>query len=91
MTDVHVIHFWSPTCPPCKAIKPTLDTIQEEFEGQLDWNSVNIKEDPKRYGAKFNISVVPTIVVFKGNTEVGRYSGTQIAIIYALIRKGLTA
>jgi putative thioredoxin len=91
MTDVHVIHFWSPTCGPCKVIKPTLEMIKEEFEGKLDWNSVNTKEDPKGYAARFNVSVVPTIIVFKGNTEVGRYSGTQIAIIYALIRKGLAA
>jgi thioredoxin 1 len=91
MSDVHVIHFWSPTCGPCKVIKPALEDIKEEFEGKIDWNSVNTKEDPKGYSQKFNVSVVPTIIVFKGNTEIGRYSGTQIAIIYALIRKGIAA
>ena len=91
MSDVHVIHFWSPTCGPCKVIKPALEDIKEEFEGKIDWNSINTKEDPKGYSQKFNVSVVPTIIVFKGNTEIGRYSGTQIAIIYALVRKGLAA
>jgi thioredoxin 1 len=91
MSDVHVLHFWSPTCGPCKVIKPALEDIKEEFEGKIDWNSINTKEDPKGYSQKFNVSVVPTIIVFKGNTEIGRYSGTQIAIIYALIRKGIAA
>jgi len=89
MTDVHVVHFWSPTCGPCKVIKPALEDIKEEFEDKIDWNSINIKDDPKGYTQKFQVSVVPTIIVFKGNTEIGRYSGTQIAIIYQLIRKAL--
>jgi thioredoxin 1 len=91
MSDVHVIHFWSPTCGPCMVIKPSLEMVKEEFEDKLDWNSVNTKEDPKGYTQKFGVSVVPTIIVFKGNTEIGRYSGTQIAIIYQLIRKALAA
>lgn len=91
MTDVHLIHFWSPTCGPCQVIKPSLEMVKEEFEDKLDWNSVNTKDDPKGYARKFGVSVVPTIIVFKGNTEIGRYSGTQIAIIYQLIRKALAA
>ncbi len=91
MTDVHLLHFWSPTCGPCMTIKPSLEMIKEEFEDKLDWNSVNTKDDPNGYARKFGVSVVPTIIVFKGNTEIGRYSGTQIAIIYQLIRKALAA
>ena len=90
MTDVHVLHFWSPTCGPCKVIKPALEDIKEEFEGKIDWISINTKEDPKGYTRRFEVSVVPTIIVFKGDTEIGRYSGTQIGIMYQLIRKGLS-
>ena len=91
MTDVHVLHFWSPTCGPCMTIKPSLEMMREEFEDNLDWISVNTKDDPKGYAQKFGVSVVPTMIVFKGNTEIGRYSGTQIAILYQLIRKALAA
>lgn len=90
-TGVHVLHFWSPTCGPCMTIKPSLEMIKEEFEDKLDWISINTKEDPKGYARRFEVSVVPTIIVFKGDTEIGRYSGTQIAIIYQLIRKALAA
>jgi thioredoxin 1 len=91
MTDVHLIHFWSPTCGPCMTIKPSMEMIKEEFEDKIDWNSINTKDDPKGYAQKFGVTVVPTVIVFKGNTEIGRYSGTQIAIIYQLIRKALSA
>jgi thioredoxin-like negative regulator of GroEL len=72
-------------------IKPSLEMMREEFEDKLDWISVNTKDDPKGYTQKFGVSVVPTMIVFKGNTEIGRYSGTQIAILYQLIRKALAA
>ena len=88
---IHVLHFWSPTCNPCKVIKPALEDIKEEFEGKIDWISINTKEDPKGYAPRLGVSVVPTIIVFKDDTEIGRYSGTQIAIIYQLIRKALAA
>ena len=89
MTDVHILHFWSPTCGPCMTIKPALEDIKEEFEGKIDWISVNTKEDPKRLSGRFQVSVVPTFIAFKGNVEVGRYSGTQIGVIYQLIRKAI--
>lgn len=88
---IHVVHFWSPTCNPCKVIKPALEDIKEEFEGKIDWVSINTKEDPKGYAPRLGVSVVPTIVVFKDELEIGRYSGTQISIIYQLIRKALAA
>jgi len=91
MTDVHVVHFWSPTCGPCMTIKPSVEMLKEEFEDQVDWISVNTKDDPKGYASRLGISVVPTFVVFKGQTEIGRYSGTQISIIFSLIRKALAA
>ena len=91
MTDIHVLHFWSPTCNPCRVIKPALEDIKEEFEGRIDWISINTKDDPKQIAHRYQVAVVPTIIVFKGNTEIGRYSGTQIAIIYQLIRKALSA
>jgi thioredoxin 1 len=88
---VTVFHFWSPTCGPCKVIKPALEDIKDEFEGQIEWISINTKEDPKAIAPRLGIAVVPSFVVVKDGAEVGRYSGTQIALIYTLIRKGLNA
>jgi thioredoxin 1 len=86
---VTVFHFWSPTCGPCTVIKPALEMLKEEFEGRIEWLSINTKEDPKAVARLMNISVVPTIVVVKDGMEVGRHSGTQIGIFYTLVRKAL--
>jgi thioredoxin 1 len=88
---IHVVHFWSPTCTPCKVIKPALEDVKEEFEGKIDWISINTKDDPKGYASRLGVTVVPTFVVFQGDVEIGRYSGTQISILYQLIRKALAA
>lgn len=90
MSGVVVLHFWSPTCNPCKVIKPALDDIKEEFSDKIqEWVSINTKDDPKQISHKFQVAVVPTIIVLKHNQEVGRHSGTQVAIYYSLIRKAL--
>jgi thioredoxin 1 len=88
---VTVFHFWSPTCNPCMVIKPALEDIKEEFEGSIEWISINTKEDPKGVAIRLGISVVPSFVVVKDGLEIGRYSGTQVGIVYALIRKALAA
>jgi len=94
MSLVHVLHFWSPTCGPCMTIKPTIEMIKEDLTekhgDQVDWISINTKDDPKGRARSLNISVVPTFVVFKGDVEVGRYSGTQIAILLAIIGKAFS-
>ena len=86
---VTVFQFWSPTCGPCMVIKPSIEDLKEEFEGRIEWISINTKDDPKAVARVLNVSVVPTIVVVKDGMEVGRHSGTQIGIFYTLIRKAL--
>jgi thioredoxin 1 len=86
---VTVFHFWSPTCNPCMVIKPALEDIKEEFEGRIEWISINTKDDPKAAAPRLGITVVPSFVVVVDGTEIGRYSGTQIGILYTLIRKSL--
>jgi thioredoxin 1 len=92
MSGVVVLHFWSPTCNPCRVIKPALEDMKEEFSDRIqEWVSINTKEDPKSVAQRFGVSVVPTLVFLKNNQEVGRHSGGQIGIYYTLLRKACAA
>ena len=75
-------------------IKPSIEMLKEDlaekYGDKIDWNSINTKEDPKGLSFSLGITVVPTFVVFKDNTEVGRYSGTQISIVISLINKAFS-
>ena len=88
MNNVTIIHFWSPTCNPCKVIKPAIEDLKEEFS-QATWISVNTHQDTEGYAAKYKVSVVPTMIVLKQGIEIGRHSGSSIGIYYTIIRKAL--
>lgn len=90
---VVVFHFWSPTCAPCKAIKPMIEDLKEEFS-QLEWLSVNTHDDQNDYKSKFGVQVVPTVVVavFKEDGSLmasEKHSGTSPAGYYRILRNGL--
>ena len=89
-SNITVLHFWSPTCRPCQVIKPAIEDLKEEFS-QMKWISVNTHDDKEGYARKANVSVVPTIVVFKNDAEVARHSGSAIGIYYTILRKALAA
>lgn len=92
MSGVVVLHFWSPTCGPCRVIKPALEDLKEEFAEQIqEWVSINTKEDPRGVAQRFGVTVVPTLIFLKNNVEVGRHSGSQIGIYYTLLRKAIAA
>ena len=91
MSNVVALHFWSPTCNPCKVIKPAMDDIKEEFADRVQFVSVNTHDDPQGYAAQFKVAVVPTMVVLKDNVEIGRHSGSSVGLYYTIIRKALSA
>ena len=91
--SITAYHFWSPTCGPCKVIKPAIEDLTEEFSN-IQWISVNTHDDQKNHTEEFGVKVVPTIVVVvkDGNGEfkyVGKESGTTMANYYRLIRTAL--
>ena len=93
--SVTAYHFWSPTCAPCKVIKPAVEDLKEEFS-QIKWVSVNTHDDTDKYAELYSVTVVPTIVVvsIKDDGEIvsiEKQSGTNIAGYYRIIRNGLRA
>ncbi len=86
-------HFWSPTCGPCKVIKPAIEDLKEEFEN-VTWISVNTHDDKEDYSTKFGVTIVPTIVVTvvdDSNKIIysERHLGTRMAEYYRIVRSAL--
>jgi thioredoxin 1 len=76
--------FSSPTCPPCTALKPVVEDLKEEFS-DLQWNHVNIKNDPAGLTQKYGVKQVPTIVVETAN-GIQSHSGTVAMGYYRILR-----
>ena len=82
-SDVPVlVDYWAEWCGPCKMIAPVLEEIADEYEGKLKVCKLNIDEN-EQTPPKFNISGIPTLMLFKnGNvdaTKVGALSKSQLA------------
>lgn len=84
-----VIVFASPTCAPCKQLKPELE-FQSKHRG-FPMRVVEMKFENQAEFAKYEVRSVPTVVCHDGDQEIGRFIGgmTTTAIEAKLAEWGL--
>jgi thioredoxin 1 len=69
----HVFYFTADWCGPCKKVRPIIqELIQEGYSFQII--DVDIE---KELVEKFEISSVPTFILFKNEKSIKRISGAQ--------------
>ena len=73
-----LVDFWAPWCGPCKMVAPEFVKLARETAGQFVIAKVNT-EDLSSLSARFRISAIPTMVVFKNGLEVARQAGAMPA------------
>jgi thioredoxin 1 len=74
-SDVPVlVDFWATWCGPCKAMAPHLQNLADELDGKLKVVKVDIGDNPETPSA-YNVSHVPTLVLFKGGQAVDQHVG----------------
>jgi thioredoxin 1 len=71
-----LVDFWSPSCAPCRRLAPVIDEIAGEAGGRFRVGKVNAWEQPD-LAVRYQISAVPTILVFKGGDVVNSVVGYQ--------------
>ena len=88
--SITAYHFWSPTCGPCKVIKPAIEDLKEEFP-VVEWITVNTHDDPENRAGIYGVKIVPTIVVIASDDNgqvisTEKHSGTVMAGYYRILR-----
>ena len=73
---VSLVDFWATWCGPCRMINPIIEKIAKDFSGQLTVGKVNIDEN-SGLAEEFNVSSIPTILIFKDGKEVDRLVGAN--------------
>lgn len=75
-----LVEFYTTWCPSCRAMEPTLDGLARELEGRAKVVKVNVEDEPF-LASDYQITAVPTFVVFKGGLLRGGYRGAKPAAV----------
>ena len=71
-----LVDFWAPWCGPCHQMAPGYVQVAK----QLEPNVRVVKADTEAIAslsARFNIRMVPTMMLFSGGKEIGRRPGAM--------------
>ena len=82
---MQVYFFTSQTCGPCKAVKPVMTELQDDYK-QIQWRMVDTAVD-SALASTYEVTHVPTMVAVYNGAEVGRHSGTQMMGYFALVKR----
>ncbi|RQD82334.1 MAG: thioredoxin [Methanocalculus sp. MSAO_Arc2] len=69
-----VVDFWAEWCGPCRQVAPVIEALSHEMAGRVSFAKCNTDEAP-RITRKFNISAIPTIILFANGRMIERVTG----------------
>jgi thioredoxin len=74
INEICIVDFFATWCPPCKMLAPVLERVSEEYKNKINFYKINTDENIE-LSKKYNITHVPTLIVFKNGSPVDKLTG----------------
>lgn len=71
-----VVDFWAEWCGPCHAVTPVIESLAEEYAGQVKVGKVDVDANRKTT-ERFNVRSIPSILYFKDGELVETVVGVR--------------
>ncbi len=69
-----LVDFWAEWCMPCRMLAPTIDELAGEYEGKVKVGKMDTDAN-RNTGIKYQISAIPTVMIFKGGELAKKFVG----------------
>ena len=85
-----LVDFWATWCGPCRMLAPLISQLAIKFSDRIKVGKVDVDECPL-LAESFNISSIPTLILFKGGKPVSqRVGGAPMGVLEAFINDALS-
>lgn len=74
-----VVDFWSEKCEPCLELKPEIEKLAEEYDGQAKFGALNLKGN-RRLAMRQQVMGLPSIIFYQDGEKAEHLSGDDLSI-----------
>lgn len=71
-----LVDAWAPWCGPCRMVGPVMDQLAAESNGRYKIAKLNVDDNPQT-ASRFQISSIPTLLIFRDGKLIDRMVGAQ--------------
>lgn len=73
---VTLVDFYADWCGPCRMLTPVLEKVAKDLQGSVTIAKLDI-DNAQKTASSFQVTSVPTLILFKNGQEVGRLVGLR--------------
>jgi thioredoxin 1 len=73
-----LVDFYADWCGPCRMLTPVLEKVATEMQGQVVVAKIDV-DHAQTIASKFQVTSVPTLILFNNGQPVGRLVGLRDA------------